>query len=294
MRASRIISFVLVLVASQVMAGETNSSSGYERGLSNMNSKEWKEAILNFTDAIRLNPKDALAYEARGGAHCAMGELDKAINDFTQAIQLAPANDRLFYNRSAAHRAKREFDKAISDLSDTLRLNPTCELAWKCRADSYSEKGEFDKAINDWNEGLRLNPNDAQALGTRGHAYFMTSQFNKAVQDYRDAIRLDPQNDKAYNNFGWLRATCPAAEMRNGREAVELATKACELTNWKKWDWIDTLAAAYAEAGDFRNAITYEKQAMDMSSVTERYRKEMQRCLLLYEQQKPNHEGQKQ
>lgn len=82
--------------------------------------------------------------------------------------------------------------------------------------------------------------------------------------------------------------------MRNGKEAVELATTVCELTNWNKWDWIDTLAAALAEAGDFKKAIKYEKQAMEISSATEPYRKEMQRCLSLSEQQKPNHEGQKQ
>ena len=83
--------------------------------------------------------------------------------------------------------------------------------------------------------------------------------------------------------------------MPTGKDAVELATKACELTNWKRWEWIDILAAAaFAKAGDFKKAIKHEKQAMDMSSVTESYRKEMQRCLSLYKQQKPNHEGQKQ
>ncbi len=284
----------VVAVASQVVAGETNNSTSYQRGVANMGSREWKEAITNFTEAIRGNPKDALAYQYRGAAFILSGNYDNAVNDFTRALQINPTNSEAMCNRASAYRCKRDFDSAINDLNDALRLNPTNDIVYKSRADSYSEKREFDKAITDWNEGLRLGPNDAESLAARGWAYFMTSQFNKAVQDYRQAMQVDPQNARGYNGLGWLRATCPSAEMRSGKEAVELATKACELTNWNRWDWIDTLAAAFAEAEDFKNAIKYEKQAMEMSSVTEPYRKEMQRCLSLYEQQKPNHEGQKQ
>ena len=283
----------LIAVASQIMAGETNTSSSYERGVANMNSREWKEAITNFTEAVRGNPKDALAYQYRGAAFILTGNYDNAINDFTRALQINPTNSEAMCNRAGAYRCKRDFDSAINDLNNALRLNPTNNVAYKSRADSYSEKGEFEKAITDWNEGLRLGPNDAQALAVRGYAYSKTSQFKKAVQDYHEAIQLDPQSDRALNNLAWLRATCPSAEMCNGKEAVELATKACELTNWNRWDWIDTLAAALAEAGDFKNAIKYEKQAMETSSATEPYRKEMQRCLSLYEKQQPNHEGEK-
>jgi tetratricopeptide (TPR) repeat protein len=121
----------------------------------------------------------------------------------------------------------------------------------------------------------------------------MTSQFDKAVDDFHKSIQINPASDEAYNNLAWLRATCPVESFRNGKEAVEDATKACELTHWKRSDWIDTLAAAYAEAGDFEEAIKYQKQAMNMKEVTENDFKNMQRNLSLYEQNRPNHEGQK-
>jgi tetratricopeptide (TPR) repeat protein len=283
----------VVAVANQMTAGETNNSSSYERGVANLKNNEWNEAISNFGEAIRLNSKDALAYECRGGAYFLTCDFDKAITDFTQAIQLEPANARALFNRGSAYRAEGEFDKAIHDLSASLRLNPTNDLAYKLRAACYSAKGEHDKEISDWNEGLRLAPNDAAALVLRGFAYSATSQFDKAVHDYNEAIRLDPRNDAAYRNLAWLRATCPVASIRNGKDAVEAATKACELTEWKRWLWIDTLAAAFAEAEDFTNAVRYEKQAMEMKDVREIDRKDMERCFTLYEHKQPNHDGQR-
>jgi tetratricopeptide (TPR) repeat protein len=122
----------------------------------------------------------------------------------------------------------------------------------------------------------------------------MTGQFGKALEDYHDAIEINPKNGFAYNGLAWLRATCPVASFRNGEEAVKAATKACELTNWQIANWIDTLAAANAEMGNFAQAIKYEKQAIAMAGSSEKYLRLMQRSLSLYERHEPNHEGQKQ
>ncbi len=75
--------------------------------------------------------------------------------------------------------------------------------------------------------------------------------------------------------MAWLRATCPVARVRNGKEAVEAATNACELTNWEKWEYIDALAGAFAEAGDFEKAVNYQEQAIQMLGVADGDRREM-------------------
>ena len=174
-----------------------------------------------------------------------------------------------------------------------MRLNPTNDVAYKNRASVYNATGRYNEALKDWNEGLRLNPEDSTALAMREFAYFKTSQFDKAAHDAIEAVRLGPTNGAALNNLAWFRATCPVASFRNSKEAVEAATKACELAKWTRWEWVDTLAAAFAEAGNFEKAVSYEKKAMSMDGVSENDCKKMQSSLLLYERQQPNHEGQK-
>jgi len=95
--------------------------------------------------------------------------------------------------------------------------------------------------------------------------------------------------ERALNSLAWLRATCLEPGIRDGKEAVKLAIKACELSEWKDWGIIDTLAAAYAEIGDFDQAIKYEKQVVEMIKPSTGRRKLQQR-VALYERHKPYRE----
>jgi len=101
------------------------------------------------------------------------------------------------------------------------------------------------------------------------------------------AILLDSSDDSSYNQLAWIRATCSDASVRNGKEAVSAASKACELTEWKDWEFIDTLAAAYAEAGDFKRAIEFQERALRTGNPSESEQKEMRERLSLYELSKP-------
>jgi tetratricopeptide (TPR) repeat protein len=274
-------------------AATTNSPSCYEQGVNSFNSREWDKAIREFSQAIELNPTNGLAFDYRGSIYFAKGDFDGAISDYNQAIRINPTDDSATFDLASVYRAKGEFDKSISSWDKYMRLNPTNDAAYKSRASVYSATGKYNKAIKDWTEGLRLNPDDSTAFAMRACAYFKTSQFDKADHDAIEAVRLGPTNGAALNNLAWFRATCPDASFRNGKEAVEAATKACELANWTRWEWIDTLAAAFAETGNFDQAVSYEKKAMGMDGVSKNDHKNMQHYLLLYERQQPNHEGQK-
>jgi len=111
--------------------------------------------------------------------------------------------------------------------------------------------------------------------------------FANAVEICRQSILLDAMDDWSCNQLAWIKATCPDASFRDGKEAVSAASKACELTGWKNGDWIDTLAAAYAEAGDFKRAVGFEEQAMRTGNPPESDQKEMRDRLSLYKQSQP-------
>jgi tetratricopeptide (TPR) repeat protein len=230
---------------------------------------------------------------SQGCTNFVKGDFDKAIVCFTTVIQFEPTNALAIFNRASAYRAKGEYEKSIEDLNKYILFNPTNDLAFKNRASDFQAIGEIDKAISDWNEGLRLNPNDALAaiaFAMRGDCYGRKQQFDESLKDYYQATRIDSKCDSAWNALGWLRATCPVDSMRNGKEAVEAATKACEFSNWMKWGRVDTLAAAFAEAGDFQQAIKFQEQALGLNGANEKERKEMENRLALYQEQKPFHE----
>jgi tetratricopeptide (TPR) repeat protein len=222
-----------------------------------------------------------------GALHVNEGAFDEAISDFSKAIESGPTNANAIFNRASVYRAKGEFEESIKDFDRYILLNPTNDLAFKNRASDFAGLGKFNKAIDDWSEGLRLKPNDATALAMRGMCYNNKGRFEDALKDYYQAIKIDSTNASAWNNLAWFRATCPTAAMRNGKEAVEAATKACDYSSWKNWMRVDTLAAAFAEAGDFQQAVKYQKQALNMDKASSKERQAMQSRLVLYEQRQP-------
>ena len=137
---------------------------------------------------------------------------------------------------------------------------------------------------------IRLDPSAVAANGNRGWLWTKKQEFDKAAADYDEAIRLDPDDCSALNNAAWLKATCPDERFRNGREAVELATKANSLLGGEYFAWLDTLAAAHAEAGDFDAAIKVQNKAIEMNPKDEEFVAAAKQRLALYQDHKPYRE----
>jgi Flp pilus assembly protein TadD len=96
-------------------------------------------------------------------------------------------------------------------------------------------------------------------------AYKKLGRTADAIAQYREAIRLNPEQAEALNNLAWTLATDPNPEYRNGAEAVQLATRACELTRYQNPVALATIAAAYAETGHFPEAVSFAEQAIEIA-----------------------------
>ncbi|MEI7460284.1 MAG: tetratricopeptide repeat protein [Pirellula sp.] len=139
-------------------------------------------------------------------------------------------------------------------------------------------------------EAIRLDPKNAITYSNRGSALFLNGDFDSAIKDYTEAIRLDPKYADASNGLAWFYATCPDAEHRDGEKAVELATKACELSAWKTWFHVVTLADAYAESDDWENAVKYQEKAIELTT-DERNKAIGRERLELYKKKEPYRQG---
>jgi tetratricopeptide (TPR) repeat protein len=233
------------------------------RGEAWRNKSEFDRAIADYDEAIRLNPGYWIAFSNRGIAWRNKGDYNRAIADYSEAIRLNPQYAVAYNNRGIAWRNKGDHDRAIADYNEALRIDPQYVLAYNNRGVAWRDKREYDKALADYSEALRLNPAYALAYQNRGNAYGDRGDKAHAIADYEAALRLDSRNPSRFNGIAWRLATSRDDKVRDGPRAVEFATKACELTAWTVGDHLDTLAAAYAEAGKFAEAVRWEEKALE-------------------------------
>lgn len=170
----------------------------------------------------------------------------------------------------------------------TFAQEPDDADAYYERGIAWLDKGELDKAIADFTQSIRLDPQFSDPYSERGVAWHLKGEYDKAIADCSEAIRLAPKNADGHNNLAWLLATCSLEAHRDGKEAIEHATKACQLSKWKVVSFIDTLAAAYAEAGDFDEAVRWQRNAM--AKCPENQKEHCQSRLDLYESGRPHRE----
>jgi tetratricopeptide (TPR) repeat protein len=188
---------------------------------------------------------------------------------------------------------KKEYDKAVADYSEAIRISPNFADAFSHRGKTYCDKKEYDRAIKDFTEAIRLTPLDADAFVDRGIAYNGKKEYSRAVADYDQAIRLGHR--RARQKLAWLLATCPKDDVRDGKRAVELATKDYEVWQPKATlvpsyippETLGTLAAAYAECGDFKQAVKWQQKAIEAEFADYKTKHTLQQRLQLYQNGKP-------
>jgi tetratricopeptide (TPR) repeat protein len=168
------------------------------------NSKDgnYDKAVATLTEAIQLDPKNALAYTGRGIAYGKNGDNDRAIADYNEALKIDPSSAAAFYNRGIAYGQQTNYDRAISDFNEAIRIDPKYVSAYRNRGLAYERKGNSERALADFNKAVELDPKYAPAFFSRGLAYEAKGDLDRAVADFNESIRLDPNSAQAYGRRG--------------------------------------------------------------------------------------------
>jgi tetratricopeptide (TPR) repeat protein len=169
------------------------------------------------------------------------------------------------------------------------QLQPTLKLLTQAEAALHS--GKYDEAVEAFSNVINSSTERgvlATTLTNRGLAESKRGEWQRAVEDLEDALQLQPKLASAHNNLAWLLSTCPVDALRNGEAALEHAKWACDAAGWNTPNCLGTLAAAYAELGDFGQAVRWQERALADAGYRRRYGEETVRDRLrLYEQGLP-------
>jgi tetratricopeptide (TPR) repeat protein len=193
------------------------------RQLSTEQTQAYDRAIADFTESIRLDGNNPIAFSNRGEAYLQKGNLDNAIADFNQAIRLNPRYAWAYNNRGIAFLHREDFDRAIADFTQAIRLDSQFSSPYFNRGNHYLSRNDYDRAIADFTQTIQIDPNHAGAYNNRGWAYFRKENWNRAISDFDHVIRLVPSAVWGYHNRGnaYFHRGRRAFDQRNNDRARE-------------------------------------------------------------------------
>jgi len=250
------------------------------------------EAIEEFREAVRLKPDFPDACSNLGLAYARLGKYELAIENFDKALQLRPDWPEVYNNLGLAYAHLGEYDLAIQNYNEALALKPDYIYVYYNMALAMADQGRYDQAIERFNEALRAEPNWPGAHYNLGNIYYRQGRLNLAIAHWLETVRLNPDFAKALNSLAWVLAATEDTKVQNPADAVKYAERACELTDYKDPGVLDTLAAAYAAVGKFDQAIETAEKAIELALTAGKkdMAQEIQDRLQLYKSGRPYRE----
>jgi tetratricopeptide (TPR) repeat protein len=223
------------------------------------------EAVAEFQEALALQPGFAAAHNGLGTALLRKGEVAQAAAQFQQALELQPTLLQARLNLADVLVQQGKTSEAVLQFQKALAVEPRIAGAQNNLGNALLRLGRLDEAVAHLQEALRLNPTLAEAHNNLANALFQKGRAAEAVAQYEAAVAAHPDAPPLLNNLAWALATCPDDSVRNGTRAVDLARQADRLSGGKNPLVLGTLAAAYAEAGQFREAVATTQRAIDLA-----------------------------
>lgn len=231
------------------------------------------KAVEDYSKSLELESQNALALANRANIYLELEELDKAQRDINDSLAIQTTAMGLLLKVEVAARQGRIKD-AIVDMEKLVGAAPSnVEWIWQL-ALYYQMDNRPRKAITLLDAIVKNKPDNFRALRSRGDAKLSIGEHEAAIADFEAALKImtgdrfeDENSDVSglLNNLAWVLATSPNDAVRDGDRAIELATKSCEETDYKAAHILSTLAAAYAEKGDFESARKWAVKAVAKS-----------------------------
>jgi protein O-mannosyl-transferase len=223
------------------------------------------DAIGHYRSALQMQPDWWDAEYNLGTALSAKGQVDEAILHCEKAVSMRPTDPDAQVSLANLLFQKGRIDEAIAHYQKAITVRPDDFLARYGLGHALLEKGDLDSAIQVCRSALFLRPLDADCHTTLAIALEEKGNPAEAIQHYNRGLELAPKSIPTLTNLAWLLATSQDASLRNGPKAVELATQADRLVGGANTLVLRTLAAAYAENGEFANAIRTARSAMQLA-----------------------------
>ena len=243
------------------------------------------DAIVHYRTTLQMQPNFWDADYNLGTALLGKGHVDEAIFYCDKAVRMQPNDPDAQVALANALLQKRRIDDAIVHYQKAVAIRPDYFLARYGLGHALLERGKLDAAIEHSRAALLIQPNNADCHTILAIALDEEGQSVEAVKHYEKALQISPQSVSALNNLAWLLATGSNASLRNGARAIQLARQADQLSGGTNALVLRTLAAAYAEAGQFGKAIESARTAMQLgrSQRADSLVTELQQQIALYE-----------
>jgi tetratricopeptide (TPR) repeat protein len=224
------------------------------------------EAVAQYQRALELQPEYAEAQDNLGVAMAAQGKPMDAIAHYRKALDLNPEFSEAHNNLGRALAEKGKLDESLPHFEKALELNAASAEAHTNLGAALLSKGDADRAITQLEGALRIAPESAAAHRYLGDALASKGKLKDALEEWRKVLRVEPNELAALDQAAWVLATSPDPSLRNGGEAVELAERANRVSSGNEPRTLVTLAAAYAEAGRFSEAVENARSALGLAT----------------------------
>ena len=256
-------------------------------GLALFGRKDLAGAVPALKKAIELDPKSTLAYTNLAVVLKASNDLAGAAAAYKTAIELDPNNALAYSNLGALLKDRKDLAGAVAACKRAIELDPKFAHGYIILGMALQDRKDMAGAAAAYKTAIELDPGGFQAHHDPGMAPQSQGRRAGAEQAYLGATQAQLAFIPAYNGLAWILATSPDDKVRDGKRAIQYATEACERTGWKVPVCLNTLAAAYAEAGQFEEAIRYQTRALGDPSFEAKYGPVARQLLELYGQKKP-------